>query len=275
MIKRLKKGSEYQLTPLVENFKCEVLEDKKCVKITWTNLTPERVVKRVFRKNNENGIKYITATDDFTFIGSTDKELGIDGSTTTHSQIIDWTIGNSQTVHYQIEDGQSTNYLYSYSEPVTTNWEGWSIIGLTPVDSDSVTNPIPTYNAGEVWNFICDVDSGQISRNINPTVHVGTSSYAQTSRENTKYESGTFTASLLSLECPSLEIIDDIQRVKRWMKFISETDRFLLKSHKGDVWVISISGNPQRSYEESTLQTLTTISYEWVEVEDVNNIIVR
>lgn len=260
-MRKITSGDEYTTTPLVNDFKQTIDYENKCVNLQWVNPNGQIETKRVFRKNGGSTNRYIDAQDDFTYIGSTQ-----------NGELKDWTIGNNHKVHYQIEGSSSTSFYFNYSDEVTTDWEGWTIIGLTPVYSEG---RIPEYETGEVWNFISDVESGEISRNINATAHVGTSAYAQTSRENTKYESGTFSASLFTVSCPDLEIVDDIYRVKRWMTFISNTDRFLLKSHKGDVWIISITGNPQRSYEEQTLDTLTTISYEWVEVDDVNNVIVR
>ncbi len=255
--RRIKHGNIFTVNSLVNDLKVTVDKKNKCVVLNWINNNNN--IKRVFRKNNNNANEYISSGDDVSFIDRTNTY-----------QIVDYKIGNNQIVHYQIED--SNSYLYTYSEEVITDWTGWSISNLIPMGE---LDDIPIFNIGTTWNFICNADGGSITNNMNSQIHVGTSAYAQTSRDNTKYESGSFTANLLTLQCPDLEVIDDIQRVKQWTKFITENYMFLLKSHKGDVWVVNISDNPSRSYEESTRYTLTNITYNWVEVADLNKIIVR
>ena len=71
---------------------------------------------------------------------------------------------------------------------------------------------------------------------------------------------------MLEIECPSGNIIDNIQKVKRWDKFINDDCLFILRSDKGDVWIIAISENTSRSYDESVEPILTTASYSWTEV---------
>lgn len=255
--KRIKQGNRYMINSLVSDLQTTVDSKNKCVVLNWKS--DIYGIKRIFRKNNSNNYNHISSGDDVTFIDRTDK-----------NQLVDYKIGNNQHIHYQIESSTSCDYTYSLE--VVTNWTGWSISSLIP---QGKMDNMPIYNIGATWNFICDVDSGGITNNINSQVHNGTSAYPQTSRGNTIYESGSFSAKLLTLKCPNLEIVDNIQRVKQWTKFITENNIFLLKSHKGDVWVVSISDNPLRSYQEATHYNLTTITYNWVEVEDLNKIIVR
>lgn len=195
--------------------------------------------------------------------------------------VVDYAVGNHQTYRYEIivKDAKKNNptsetpYLY-YGEPigihyiynVSTNWDGWSIIGLTPQKDDYNRHIM---KVGDRWDFISDIDSGDITQNINSALHVGTAAYAKTTRDYTIYESGSFTANLLKLECPSGEIVDDIERVKAWTRFIAQNNPFLLKSEKGDVWVVDIVNNPSRKYDESVNPIFTHISYEWAESIDV------
>lgn len=48
----------------------------------------------------------------------------------------------------------------------------------------------------------------------------------------------------------------------------------MLKSHKGDVWIINISDNPTRIYDSTSVLGLTNIKYDWIEVEDINDVII-
>ena len=128
-----------------------------------------------------------------------------------------------------------------------------------------VCNKTP-YKVGDTWNFIAEIDSGDITHNINRNVHVGTSKYPVVTTGENCYQSGSFTADLLSLYCPSGEIYDNISKVNKWIKFINDDCLFILKSDKGDVWIVAISDNTTRIYDESVDQILTKVSYSWVEV---------
>ena len=170
-------------------------------------------------------------------------------------------------------DTKNNNSSYVSSKPlsVSTDWNGWCISSLTYIMT--VANK-KMYDIGDTWHFLSNINSDSITTNFNPQIHQNTSYYSQTSRNDNKYESGTFTADLLTIDCPTMEIIDDIQRVNAWKKFLLENDTFLLKSHKGDVWIVGVSANPTRSYENNLYNT-TTVSYQWTEIEDVNDIIVK
>jgi hypothetical protein len=108
--------------------------------------------------------------------------------------------------------------------------------------------------------------------NIGRTVHVGTSTYPTIAGTNNKYQSGTFSANLLTLECQTETISDDIEKVRKWLDFITDDCLFILKSDKGDVWIVAISDNPSRSYDESIDNVLTKVSYSWTEVDSPENI---
>lgn len=189
-------------------------------------------------------------------------------------RFIDYSAANNSTYQYEIvvkDDRTGTNYgapccaVYVYN--VHTKWEGWRIIGLTPKE-DKVNRHY--MQVGDEWKFISEIDSGDITRNITSALHVGTSAYAKTTRNNTKYESGSFTANLLSVSCPDNQVVDNIERVNKWMDFICGDNPFLLKSDKGDVWVVSIVNSPSRQYDETHDPIFTKVRYEWAESKDRN-----
>lgn len=193
------------------------------------------------------------------------------GSPTT-GRIYDYTIANNHTYQYIIVRLNNGNPIHTHkSAEITIGWDGWYISSLE-YDKDSLNRHF--YNINDTWHFVSSIDSGTITRNINSTLHVGTSSYAKTSRDNTKYESGTFSANLLTLECPNNEIMDNITRVNKWMSFITENQTFMLKSDKGDVWIVNIVNSPSRTYDESLNPILTNVSFEWAEVENVNKMVI-
>lgn len=189
----------------------------------------------------------------------------------------DYSAANNTTYQYEIICKNAYNssiYGKPEDEKVIYNvsyaWDGWRIASLKPVQDKC--NRLEM-RVGDEWKFISAIDSGSIARNINPALHVGTSGYSVTTRDNNKYESGSFTANLLQLECPEAKVIDDIQLVKEWMKFISGENQFLLRSAKGDIWIVNITNNPTRNYDETINPIFTNIGYEWAECKEVEKCI--
>lgn len=216
----------------------------------------------------------------------------IEGQNTIH--FTDYTAGNNSEYDYSFVRGiadvaiadydPTINYKPYNIESVQTKWDGWTITALHPfkdyvknyIESDPMTlkdtNILTTvfaktpYVVGETWHFLSAINSGDITTNLGINVHVGTSAYPTVTRTKNKYQTGSFTAHILELECPSTNVIDNIDKVKRWDKFINDDCLFILRSDKGDVWVIAISENTSRSYDESVEPILTTASYSWTEV---------
>lgn len=225
------------------------------VYLTWrrNNLVINNVnitTCRVFRRNiNE---------DKYVFLG-----------TSSSNSFFDVTAGNGQNYIYYL---CYSNFKAYVSPTVTTNWIGWDIYSL---NDESNTFNRHRYSIGKHWHFIADIQDNDITSNIGLTVHTGTGIKPKTTRTVTDYESGSFTADLLTLSCPDGEIVDNIDRVKEWTRFIKGQNDFMLKSDKGDVWIINISDSPTRVYDSTSVYGLTSITYNWIEVQDVNDVIIN
>lgn len=61
-----------------------------------------------------------------------------------------------------------------------------------------------------------------------------------------------------------------MEKVKTWMEFICGDNPFVLKSDKGDVWVVNIVNSPSRQYDETIEPIFTKIRYDWAESYDKN-----
>lgn len=241
----------------------EQIVNDSIIKISWTY---EGFAYNIFRREiYDDG----TLADTCTYIGV------YDGYDSDNTVLYDYSAGNNHNYRYEIvakslvteEYGKPLDVCYIYN--IHTKWNGWRISKIEPTETQSNNNR-QAMVVGEEWSFISDINSGDITRNINSALHVGTGSYAQTIRTYNKYESGSFTANLLTVKCPDGEIVDDIQRVKAWMDFISGDNAFLLKSDKGDVWVVDIVNSPSRQYDETFDPIFTHVTYEWAESADVD-----
>ena len=249
--------SYLSITPVVDN-------ENKVVTLKGKNNEHRKI--NVFRVDKENNYHYV---------GRIEGEI---------ISLNDYTVGNKSDVYYYFESGNVNEYIcyqrsagkegeYAALDPLTvaTDWNGWCISSLSYFKT--IANK-KVYNVKDTWHFLSNINSDNITTNFNTQIHQNTSYYSQTSRNDNKYESGTFTADLLKIDCPTMQIIDDIQRVNAWKKFLLENDTFLLKSHKGDVWIVAISANPTRSYENNLYNT-TNISYQWIEIENVEDVIIK
>lgn len=224
----------------------------------------------------------------------------------TSMQYIDYLAGNNREYEYLVSRtvkpttsyDPAENYKPYEIDSVKTAWDGWTITAITPYTdyvkryarSDKTVGKYARhltkeevrttgdfsilsmvfakepYVVGETWKFISDIDSGDIAHNLGLNVHVGTSALPTVTRTNNNYQSGSFRTRIMSLECPSGEIYDNIEKVERWNKFITGDNAFILRSDKGDVWIVAISDNPSRTYDETFNPILTSVAYSWVEV---------
>lgn len=186
---------------------------------------------------------------------------------TSNGRFIDWGVGNNRTYTYRFT---KNNKAPLDSPSISTHFDGWTISALTPKESYSYQKNRTAYDVGETWHFYAGAQTNDIVHNLGIVQHTGTSEFPTTSRANTKYESGTFSMQLLTVECPANTIRDDIERVDRWKRFINGDHPFLLKSDKGDVWIVNIVNTPTRQYDETVLDIWTTVSYEWIQVDDTD-----
>ena len=189
---------------------------------------------------------------------------------------------------------------HEFNNAVSTKWDGWSITAIYPCENDYISDPMEAiktdnghfviydgeykstisqfvcsktpYKVGDTWTFYAAIDSGDIVSNLNRNVHVGTSTYPTVSGTNNKYQSGSFTTDIVTLDCSTDTIYDNIEKVNKWIKFITDDCLYILKSDKGDVWIVAISDNPSRSYDESVNDIITKVSYSWTEVDSPDNI---
>lgn len=242
---------------------------------TYTQTVDNSIIKIAWQYDGFNYNIFRREIYDDGTLADTCTYVGVHDGYNFNTVIYDYSAGNNHSYRYEIV--AKSNISSEYGKPIAvcyiynihTKWNGWRISKIQPTETESNNNR-QAMLVGAEWSFISDIDSGDITRNINSALCVGTGSYAQTTRNNNNYESGTFTANLLTVRCPDNKIIDDIQRVQEWMNFISGDNSFLLKSDKGDVWIVNIVNSPSRKYDETYDPIFTHVSYEWAESENVN-----
>lgn len=145
----------------------------------------------------------------------------------------------------------------------------WIIAKITLSENSNFFNRIYTISAGDIWKFSAEVEDTTIVQNTNKTLHVGSAQYPLISHSDTQYMSGTLTAMLGHMNCETSEFVDNIELITAWRKFITRDAEYLLKSPKGDIWVVGITDSPSTSYDESSVDILTKFTFSWAELRSV------
>lgn len=157
----------------------------------------------------------------------------------------------------------STHHFY-----VNTNFTGYYIYALIP-------NGQGSYTLTDTWRFVCDIDNTTVSQNFDRVQHIGVGRYPSVSSTDLNYMSGTLSGNIGHLNCCDHTFHDDIALVKAWREFISQPHPFLLKSQKGDVWIVNIVDSPQVEYQEDYHRIPTRFTISWAECENVNDVTIN
>lgn len=134
------------------------------------------------------------------------------------------------------------------------------------------TNRKVQFTTGDTWKFAGEIQDTTVTNNLDRMTHVGYGQYVSSTSTNVNYMSGTLSAMIGYVNCMTKEYIDDITLVRAWRKFITQNKPFLLKSQKGDVWVVNITDNPTTTYQENYHKIPTTISFTWAESYNIDGI---
>lgn len=167
------------------------------------------------------------------------------------------------TIYYNTEEGKPYSKSTKHYD-VSTNFDGYFISALIP-QNDTL------YYVGDTWKFICDIENSTIVQNLDIASQIGYAPYPSVSSTELNYMSGTLSGYIGYFDCCEHEYRDDISLVKAWREFISQPHPFLLKSQKGDVWMVNIVESPKVEYEEDYYKIPTRFTFSWAECGNVND----
>lgn len=190
----------------------------------------------------------------------------------------DWTVPHkSSYIYYGAlvveKDGEYVYYSDVKHKIARIDFEGYTISRLVKSEGDQVfTKPI--YYIEETWRFLGEVNDGAINNNVDKVIHTGYSRYPVQTSTNVRYESGSVSA-ILGYVVPQGDdeiYEDDIELIKRFRDFITKPNMYMLKSPKGDVWIVNIteSHTEYEDYKDSA----TKINFSWAECESIDNLII-
>lgn len=169
---------------------------------------------------------------------------------------------------YPCNDIETREYSYYISDLILSN----------PVGTGrrvAHENTKPSYLVGDTWRISGEISDTTITCNTDNTVHVGYNKYAKTTSTDVNYMSGTLSGLLGYVDCTTQEFEDNVELVQSWRKFITQKKPFLLKSQKGDVWIVEITDSPTTQYGEKESPLLTTFTFSWAECCGINDVYIQ
>lgn len=196
---------------------------------------------------------------------------------------IDYTIGFQGEYRYMIVPYQNTTaydamerdteiYKSILTPVFTTNMCGYTLTAI--IDTGYEADGKPVFELGDTYKFVVDLDGGSMIQNTDKTIHVGYGQYSSLTSTKSLYLSGTISGMIGKLECPDVKYTDTLALVQAWRKFITQDCQFILRSPKGDVWVVNIIDSPSTEYQMDLPKYPTKFTFSWAECCDINEILV-
>lgn len=197
------------------------------------------------------------------------------GEVTYFEDAVDMTVPTKGTFKYYVipRSGGAKTYLKGVvTAEVTLNMRGYSITELVLRDEVYQWGTKPRYRTGDQWKFVGDIQNTTITQNGDKYLHVGYNTYPTMTRTDTNYMTGTLTAMSGYVDCVNKKYVEDIDLIRAWRDFITRPTIYMLKSQKGDVWIVNITDTPTTTYQEDQSEIPTTFSFSWAECCNVNDI---
>lgn len=253
-------SSDDEITPLFSDIRFTPNRDKGCVDIQYiTQSGADRlgfIITRIDLLTGEKKeVKYLR------------HDYGVAANARYQYHLIYFDPDTGQP--YITLDEQGKNIYSKTWEVDTSSLDGYTITALTPVkpSGEFIEN---WYEPQESWHFICDIENPTMTHNYDKHLQVGYGRYSAMTSTPVNYLTGTLTAMLGKLNCATKEFEDTIAMVKAWRDFISQPCPFLLKSPKGDIWIVNVT-DASTTYDEQTPQKYTTFSFSWAECDSIDN----
>lgn len=160
---------------------------------------------------------------------------------------------------------KSSGYMLIPLESANREYNGKSIY-FTPRNGSR-----PSFDSIFVFNV--DISNLTVTQNRDRVMHVGNGVYPTVTSTDVNYMSGDFSSLLNNYDCSTGFVNkDDMSKISLWRSVIVQSNPFILKSPRGDIWVVNVIDNPTTEYEEGSVTPTTRVNFAWAEcckVEDI------
>lgn len=170
----------------------------------------------------------------------------------------------------ELSDG-SLSPIYTY-----INWNVFTICAITESEEDSVYIP-----QGDMWVLSGNLDTLATVQNRSTTKWDTLGVFPRVSTGEANYASGTISCLLGNMKTvgnvyqytEKYNINSSYARgndlYERWLTFCNSNYLKLLRDIKGNSWIVQIIDSPTNTIDVRTVKQMTSISFNWVEVEAV------
>lgn len=147
---------------------------------------------------------------------------------------------------------------------IKTNWWNWSLTSLQKISEN-------LYAPKEVWTFDTNLESGNVTQNLDIVYHSNFTKYPKESRGDMNYISGSLSCFLSNVDNDNGEYIETVDKLNAWRDFCADDSLKIIKDRKGNIRLVSISDNTNSILDESEKQP-TTINFSYTEIGNINEI---
>lgn len=175
------------------------------------------------------------------------------------------TNGNSYVYQILNQYGENTQPVMLRSEAVTPCFWEWDLMETWPDQYSANGN----YMAINVFRFSMNLVSGADGNGAAPGVYASFTQYPIVMPDTQNRHSGTLTGLIGWLNGPGE--YEDSNDVREALRKLSGTKNTLfLRSRRGDLWKVAVSGEISTSVNDNSLKQEITVSIPWVEIGPVD-----
>ena len=183
----------------------------------------------------------------------------------------DYGVTNNRTYRYYIfKEDESAISEAVVSNDVSTCWWNWSLIDIIPSTSEKGLY----YTTGNIWKFNLNISSAARAQTLNNTTYNNLTRFPKVSSGKLNYSTGSLTCLLGDIQRTTnslAEYIEPSTMLNEWNEFCADGNMKLLKDRKGNAMLVMITGTSSQT-DDVTREQTNTITFSWVEVEDIDNI---
>lgn len=183
----------------------------------------------------------------------------------------DYGVTNNKTYKYYIfKEDESAISEAVVSNDVSTCWWDWSLIDIVP----SVNEKGLYYTTGDIWKFNLNISSAARTQTLNNTTYNNLTRFPKVSSGKLNYSTGSLTCLLGDVQRTTNSLVEYIEpsaMLDEWNEFCADGNMKLLKDRKGNAMLVMITGTSSQT-DDVTREQTNTITFSWVEVEDIDNI---
>ena len=183
----------------------------------------------------------------------------------------DYGVTNNRTYKYYIfKEDESAISEAVVSNDVSTCWWDWSLIDIIPSTSEKGLY----YTTGDIWKFNLNISSAARTQTLNNTTYNNLTRFPKVSSGKLNYSTGSLTCLLGDIQRTTnslAEYIEPSTMLNEWNEFCADGNMKLLKDRKGNAMLVMVTGTSSQT-DDVTREQTNTITFSWVEVEDIDNI---